>query len=136
MDRDWPHQVALPAYRCIGHNYRTMHFFCGCRSFRGHTHSAATPLRCWSSPLWCVPHTQKFLDRFGGELLDPAVRSRWSETRAQPTDFSAERRRRNGRCINLPTDEFAQCFLAIFAACKAATRSGPCGNASADFTRL
>jgi hypothetical protein len=27
-DRDWPHQVALPAYRCLGHNYLTMRFFC------------------------------------------------------------------------------------------------------------
>jgi hypothetical protein len=25
IDRDWPHQVALPAYRCLGHNYLTMH---------------------------------------------------------------------------------------------------------------
>ena len=23
IDRDWPHQVALPAYRCLGHNYLT-----------------------------------------------------------------------------------------------------------------
>jgi hypothetical protein len=28
MDRQWPHQVAVPSYRCLGHNYRTMHFFC------------------------------------------------------------------------------------------------------------
>jgi hypothetical protein len=28
MDQDWPHQVALPAYRCLGHNYLTMRFFC------------------------------------------------------------------------------------------------------------
>jgi len=26
-DRDWPHQVALPAYRCLGHNFLTIHFF-------------------------------------------------------------------------------------------------------------
>jgi hypothetical protein len=28
MDRDWPHQVALPAYRCMGHEYLTIHIFC------------------------------------------------------------------------------------------------------------
>src|SRR5215467_12605248 len=28
MDRQWPHQVALPAYRCLGHNFLTIHFFC------------------------------------------------------------------------------------------------------------
>jgi antirestriction protein ArdC len=28
MDWEWPHQVAQPAYRCMGHNYLTIHFFC------------------------------------------------------------------------------------------------------------
>jgi len=28
MDRQWPHQVALPAYRCLGHSYLTIRFFC------------------------------------------------------------------------------------------------------------
>jgi hypothetical protein len=28
IDRLWPHQVALPAYRCIGHRYLTIQFFC------------------------------------------------------------------------------------------------------------
>jgi len=28
MDRDWPHQVALPVYRCLGHEYLTIHIFC------------------------------------------------------------------------------------------------------------
>ena len=28
MDRDWPHQVALPAHRCMGHEYLTIHIFC------------------------------------------------------------------------------------------------------------
>jgi hypothetical protein len=27
-DRDWPHQVVLPAYRCLGHEYLTINFFC------------------------------------------------------------------------------------------------------------
>jgi hypothetical protein len=28
IDGDWPHQIALPAYRCLGHNYMTIHLFC------------------------------------------------------------------------------------------------------------
>jgi hypothetical protein len=24
IDRDWPYQIALPAYRCLGHNYVAM----------------------------------------------------------------------------------------------------------------
>jgi len=28
MDRQWPHQEALPAFRCMSHNYLTIHFFC------------------------------------------------------------------------------------------------------------
>jgi hypothetical protein len=28
IDREWPHQVALPAQRCIGQNYVTIHLFC------------------------------------------------------------------------------------------------------------
>ena len=28
MDQGRPHQVALPAYRCLGHNYLTIRFFC------------------------------------------------------------------------------------------------------------
>jgi len=28
MDQGQPHQVALPAYRCLGHNYLTKRFFC------------------------------------------------------------------------------------------------------------
>src|SRR5262245_24263398 len=32
MDRDWPHQVALPARRCVGHEYLTIHIFCQAES--------------------------------------------------------------------------------------------------------
>src|SRR5262245_5770198 len=41
IDRDWPHQIALPTYRRLGHNYVTIHPFCDaerlslCR--RGHS---------------------------------------------------------------------------------------------------
>jgi len=28
IDRGWPHQVALPSYRCTGHEYLAIHFYC------------------------------------------------------------------------------------------------------------
>ena len=28
IDREWPHQVALPAVCCLGHNYVTIRLFC------------------------------------------------------------------------------------------------------------
>src|SRR5262249_15926630 len=101
MDRQWPHQVALPAYRCLGHNYRTIHFFCEGLSLFPRTHA----FRCDAAEMLVFSfavraHAHKFLDRFGGELLDPAARSRWPVTRPRPTDFSAEQRVRYGLCIN------------------------------------
>jgi hypothetical protein len=35
MEREWPHQVALPAYRCHGHNYVTLRLFCEPVTCRG-----------------------------------------------------------------------------------------------------
>jgi hypothetical protein len=51
IDRGWPHQVALAAYRCGGGNYVTIRLFCGGLSLSPRGHS----LR----------------DRFGGEFIDP-----------------------------------------------------------------
>jgi hypothetical protein len=46
MNRQWPRQVALPAYRCHGHNYITIRLFCEplslCPRTPARTHSAAT----------------------------------------------------------------------------------------------
>jgi hypothetical protein len=39
MDRQWPHQVALPAARCSGHNYVTVRLFCEDLSLCPRTHS-------------------------------------------------------------------------------------------------
>ena len=39
----WPHQVALPAYRCHGHNYVTIRPFCEPLSLsHARAHPAAT----------------------------------------------------------------------------------------------
>jgi hypothetical protein len=49
-DGDWPHQVELPAYRCTGHNNRTMHFFCQELPLSPRTHASRArtrvPARC------------------------------------------------------------------------------------------
>jgi hypothetical protein len=88
LDQDWPHQVALPAYRCMGHNYRTVHFFCEelslsprMRAFRRHA-------------------VEMLVLRFGGEILARAMRPSSPGMCARRSNASAELRLRNGRCIN------------------------------------
>jgi hypothetical protein len=39
MDRQWSHQVALPAMRCRGHAYVIIRLFCGGLSLCPRTHS-------------------------------------------------------------------------------------------------
>jgi hypothetical protein len=39
IDRDWPHQVAVPNYRCHGHNYITIRLFCEPLTLCPRTHS-------------------------------------------------------------------------------------------------
>ena len=73
MDRQWPHQVALPAYRCLGHNYLTMRFFCEGEglSLCPRTHS----LRRDDQDVLVFSfakhtHAEQFRDRFSGDSLD------------------------------------------------------------------
>jgi len=77
MERDWPHQVALPAYRCLGHNYLTMRFFCEGEglSLCPHTHS----LRRGDQDMlvFCFAqrqHAEQFHESFDGEFIDPKSR--------------------------------------------------------------
>jgi hypothetical protein len=91
-DLGWPHRVALPAYRYMGHNSRTIHFFCEGLSLSPRTHgihTGAADVVVFSFAERA--HAEKFLDRFGGEFLAPATRR---------NDLSAERQLRYGRCIN------------------------------------
>ena len=82
IDRDWPHQIALPAYRCMGSNYVTMHFFCDGLSLcdRGHSFrrdDVDMEVFCFS----VREHAEQFRNRFGGEFLDPKDRPRWPSSR-------------------------------------------------------
>ena len=78
IDRDWPHQVALPAHRCTGHNYVTMRLFCEGLSLcsRGH---------CFRRDgidmnVFCFTEradAEQFQTRFGGEFINPKDRPKW-----------------------------------------------------------
>jgi hypothetical protein len=82
IDRDWPHQVALPAYRCTGGNYVTMRLFCEELSLspRGHSfYRDGTDMN-----VFCFArreHAELFRDRFGGEFIDPKDRPKWPGSR-------------------------------------------------------
>src|SRR5262245_34045543 len=100
IDRDWPHQVALPADRCKGSNYTTVHRFCEGLSLcpRGHCFRRGNV----DFVVFCFAvraDAELFQARFDGELVDPASRPKWSSGACQ-IDTAAEERHRNGRCIN------------------------------------
>jgi hypothetical protein len=44
-------------------------------------------------------HAERFQQRFGGNLMDPASRPKWRGS-ARLMDTAAEERHRNGRCTN------------------------------------
>lgn len=77
IDREWPHQVALPEHRCTGHNYKTLRYFCNGEglSLCGRGHSFKRD-REWFQ-VFCFAdrsHAEKFQTRFGGEFIDPKNR--------------------------------------------------------------
>jgi hypothetical protein len=78
IDREWPHQVALPAERCSGHNYVTIHLFCDGLSLcpRGHFFRRSgidMHVFCFAQRA----HAEQFQERFGGEFVNPKDRPRW-----------------------------------------------------------
>jgi hypothetical protein len=78
IDRQWPHQVALPACRCTGHNYVTIRLFCEGLSLcpLGHCFRRDTT----DFNVFCFAQredAQAFQVRFGGEFIDPKDRPRW-----------------------------------------------------------
>jgi hypothetical protein len=83
VDREWPHQVMLPANDCTGQNYNVIHEFCADLSLcpRGHSimkNDEWHRVFCFAD----APHAGKFMERFGGEWFDPARRGRgnsWSK---------------------------------------------------------
>jgi hypothetical protein len=77
IDRDWPHQVTLPADRVMGKHYPIIHDFCRALSLcqRGHTvqrDSIIYNVFCFADPM----HADLFRERFAGERFDPEDRGR------------------------------------------------------------
>ena len=77
VDRDWPHQVAVPAQLCLAPNTAVIHEFCKELSLCPRGHSVMWQDRwyqvfCFKDPA----HAACFLARFGGEPFDPKQRGR------------------------------------------------------------
>jgi hypothetical protein len=84
IDIQWPHQVALQADRCTGHNYRTIHYYVAQESLslcdRGHyfyRDGIGFNVYCFAER----EHAERFQQRFCGEFIDPKERPRWPRRR-------------------------------------------------------
>jgi hypothetical protein len=82
IDRDWPHHVALLAYRCTGGNYLIIRLCCEGLSLcdRGHSFyrdSTDMNIFCFAERA----HAEQFRERFGGEFIDPKDRPKWPGSR-------------------------------------------------------
>jgi hypothetical protein len=79
VDREWPHQVALPADRVKGANNAVIHEFCRGLSLYPRNHTVRRDdvtyiVFCFAKP----SHAERFRERFGGERFDPEDRGRGS----------------------------------------------------------
>ena len=77
IDREWPHQVALPQSACKGGGYKTIHAFCETLSLcpRGHAvfHEGQWfNVYCFAKP----EDAERFHQHFGGEKFNPEHRGR------------------------------------------------------------
>ena len=78
IDREWPHQVALPAKISLGDGYKVVHDFCKELSLCRRGHSVIGPDNDWWN-VYCFAekeHAEKFKERFGGEWFDPEKRGK------------------------------------------------------------
>jgi hypothetical protein len=84
MDQDWPHQIALPAYRCMGHEYLTIHIFCQAESLSLCRHRHSYRQNDIDRTVFSFAerkHADQFQARFGGDFLDPKDRPKWPGAR-------------------------------------------------------
>ena len=78
IDRDWPHQVTLPASRCTGEQHVRIRAFCADLSLapRGYTYvegGGYHNVYCFA----VIEHAQAFADEFAGRMLETKDRPRW-----------------------------------------------------------
>jgi hypothetical protein len=77
IDREWPHQVVLPARLGQRDCYREMHEFCRDLTLCTRGHSLYHDNQWFQ--VYCFREeadAHKFLERFGGERFDPSERGR------------------------------------------------------------
>lgn len=74
IDREWPHQIALPAKDCTVQNYHPVHNFCREAGLslceRGHNIAESRALHivfCFADP----DHARIFQEQFGGFKVEP-----------------------------------------------------------------
>jgi hypothetical protein len=79
IDRDWPHQVALPASASANCGYKTIHAFCKDLSLCPRGHSVFHEDQWFN--VYCFAEAsdaENFMKRFGGEKFSPKQRGRGS----------------------------------------------------------
>src|SRR5262249_58964293 len=67
VDRDWPHQVAVPAQQCLGRSTTVIYEFCKNLSLCPRGHSVMWEDRWYQ--VFCfkdAAHATRFMARFGG----------------------------------------------------------------------
>jgi hypothetical protein len=88
IDREWPHQVALPANTSEQDGYKTIHEFCKDLSICSRGHSVFHEDQWFNFYCFADPgDAEKFMKRFGGERFDPKQRgkgSNWARWKKQP----------------------------------------------------
>jgi hypothetical protein len=75
IDRQWPHQLALPAHSCTGRNFVAIRLFCEGLSLCPRRHSFRRSDTDFN--VFCFAeqaHAEQFQSHFGGELIDPKNR--------------------------------------------------------------
>jgi hypothetical protein len=78
IDKGWPHQVAVPADTVRGANYPPTHDRAAFRSLCDRGHSFFRDDRHYV--VLCFAEradAAHFMERFGGDLIDPKDRPRW-----------------------------------------------------------
>lgn len=78
IDQRWPHQVALEARFCMGHNYWTLRYFCEGLSLCDRSHGFVREGKDYV--VFCFAkhdHAERFSTRFRGELMHATERPKW-----------------------------------------------------------
>jgi hypothetical protein len=94
IDREWPHQVVLPARLCERDGYNEIHEFCRDLTLCSRGHSLYHDSQWFH--VYCfkeAPDAQKFLERFGAEKFDSIERGRGANwARRKKVGFGQHRR--------------------------------------------